>query len=175
MNLTRLVCLGLLAEHGARHGHQLRRDVETFKADDWAGVGAGSLHLTLPNRWNTSISDINIVGLLLQIGIWGNGVISFTVGRYVGRRSTASGDTMQTPATVAALSLLPSRRMWKPDFPTNIPAYKYEPDCIGCQQTVSDLQATGVDWNAWLFRALSDGSGLWDDGLRLRQMPPTCL
>jgi DNA-binding PadR family transcriptional regulator len=47
MNLTRLVCLGLLAEHGPRHGHQLRRDVETFKADEWAGVGAGSLHREL--------------------------------------------------------------------------------------------------------------------------------
>jgi DNA-binding PadR family transcriptional regulator len=47
MNLTRLVCLGLLAERGARHGHQLRRDVETFKADEWAGVGIGSLHREL--------------------------------------------------------------------------------------------------------------------------------
>jgi DNA-binding PadR family transcriptional regulator len=47
MNLTRLVCLGLLAEHGSRHGHQLRRDVETFKADEWAGIGAGSLHREL--------------------------------------------------------------------------------------------------------------------------------
>ena len=26
MNLTRLVVLGLLAERGERHGHQLRRD-----------------------------------------------------------------------------------------------------------------------------------------------------
>jgi DNA-binding PadR family transcriptional regulator len=47
VNLTRLICLGLLAEHGARHGHQLRRDVENFKADEWAGVGAGSLHREL--------------------------------------------------------------------------------------------------------------------------------
>jgi len=28
MNLTRLVVLGLLMEHGPRHGHQLRRDVQ---------------------------------------------------------------------------------------------------------------------------------------------------
>jgi DNA-binding PadR family transcriptional regulator len=47
MNLTRLICLGLLAEHGERHGHQLRRDVEILKADEWAGVGAGSLHREL--------------------------------------------------------------------------------------------------------------------------------
>jgi DNA-binding PadR family transcriptional regulator len=47
MNLTRLVCLGLLAERGPRHGHQLRRDVEIFKAEEWAGVGVGSLHREL--------------------------------------------------------------------------------------------------------------------------------
>jgi DNA-binding PadR family transcriptional regulator len=47
MNLTRLVALGLLAERGERHGHQLRRDVEVMKADEWAGVGAGSLHREL--------------------------------------------------------------------------------------------------------------------------------
>jgi len=47
MNLTRLICLGLFAEHGPRHGHQLRRDVETFKADEWAGIRAGSLHREL--------------------------------------------------------------------------------------------------------------------------------
>ena len=47
MNLTRLVLLGLLAEQGERHGHQLRRDVELRKADQWAGVGIGSLHREL--------------------------------------------------------------------------------------------------------------------------------
>lgn len=47
MNLTRLVVLGLLAEHGQRHGHQLRHDVEVKGADDWAGVGVGSLHREL--------------------------------------------------------------------------------------------------------------------------------
>jgi DNA-binding PadR family transcriptional regulator len=47
MNLTRLVCLGLLAGRGARHGHQLRRDVEIYGAEKWAGVGVGSLHREL--------------------------------------------------------------------------------------------------------------------------------
>jgi DNA-binding PadR family transcriptional regulator len=47
MNLTRLVALGLLADRGARHGHQLRRDVEVMNADEWAGAGAGSLHREL--------------------------------------------------------------------------------------------------------------------------------
>jgi DNA-binding PadR family transcriptional regulator len=47
MNLTRLVILGLLAEHGPRHGHQLRRDAELAEVDRWAGVGVGSLHREL--------------------------------------------------------------------------------------------------------------------------------
>ena len=47
MNLTRLVILGLLAERGAQHGHELRRAVQVTKADEWAGVGAGSLHREL--------------------------------------------------------------------------------------------------------------------------------
>jgi DNA-binding PadR family transcriptional regulator len=47
MNLTRLTCLGLLAERGPRHGHQLKRDVEIVKAEEWAGVGIGSLNREL--------------------------------------------------------------------------------------------------------------------------------
>jgi DNA-binding PadR family transcriptional regulator len=47
MNLTRLVILGLLAERGPRHGHQLRRDAELTEVDRWAGVGVGSLHREL--------------------------------------------------------------------------------------------------------------------------------
>lgn len=47
MNLTRLIVLGLLDNHGPRHGHQLRRDAELADADRWAGVGVGSLHREL--------------------------------------------------------------------------------------------------------------------------------
>lgn len=47
MNLTRLVILGLLAERGPRHGHQLRRDAEQAEADRWAGIAVRSLHREL--------------------------------------------------------------------------------------------------------------------------------
>src|SRR3984957_15036733 len=47
MNLTRLLILGLLAERGPSHGHQLRRDAELAEVDRWAGVGVGSLHREL--------------------------------------------------------------------------------------------------------------------------------
>jgi DNA-binding PadR family transcriptional regulator len=47
MNLTRLVIMGLLAERGPRHGHQLRRDAELAEADRWAGIAVRSLHREL--------------------------------------------------------------------------------------------------------------------------------
>lgn len=47
MNLTRLVILGLLAERGPRHGHQLRRDAEQAEADRWAGIAVRSLNREL--------------------------------------------------------------------------------------------------------------------------------
>lgn len=47
MNLTRVVVLGLLAEQGAQHGYQLRRDVELTRVGEWGGVGTGSLHREL--------------------------------------------------------------------------------------------------------------------------------
>jgi DNA-binding PadR family transcriptional regulator len=47
MNLTRLVILGLLAERGPRHGHQLRRDAEMAEADRWAGIAMRSLNREL--------------------------------------------------------------------------------------------------------------------------------
>jgi DNA-binding PadR family transcriptional regulator len=47
MNLTRLLILGLLAERGPSHGHQLRRDAELAEVERWAGVGVGSLHREL--------------------------------------------------------------------------------------------------------------------------------
>jgi DNA-binding PadR family transcriptional regulator len=57
MNLTRLVILGLLAERGAQHGHQLKHDVQVFKADEWAGVGAGSLHRELRKLADDSLIE----------------------------------------------------------------------------------------------------------------------
>jgi DNA-binding PadR family transcriptional regulator len=41
------VILGLLAERGPRHGHQLRRDAELAEADRWAGIAVRSLHREL--------------------------------------------------------------------------------------------------------------------------------
>lgn len=47
MSLSRLVVLGLLAEHGPLHGHQLRRAAEARHVDSWGGVGPGALYREL--------------------------------------------------------------------------------------------------------------------------------
>src|SRR6185437_1749194 len=44
MNLSRLMVLGLLASHGPRHGHQIRRDAERTNVGNWGGVSVGALY-----------------------------------------------------------------------------------------------------------------------------------
>ncbi len=47
MSLSRLVVLGLLAEHGPLHGHQLRLAAEARNVESWGGVGPGALYREL--------------------------------------------------------------------------------------------------------------------------------
>jgi DNA-binding PadR family transcriptional regulator len=47
MSLSRLVVLGLLAEHGPLYGHELRRAAEARHVESWGGVGPGALYREL--------------------------------------------------------------------------------------------------------------------------------
>jgi len=47
MNVSRLMVLGLLASHGPRHGHQIRRDAELTNVGNWGGVNVGALYREL--------------------------------------------------------------------------------------------------------------------------------
>jgi DNA-binding PadR family transcriptional regulator len=47
MSLSRLVVLGLLAEYGPLHGHQLRLAAEARHVESWGGVGPGALYREL--------------------------------------------------------------------------------------------------------------------------------
>lgn len=49
MNLSRLMALGMLAEHGPMHGHQIRRWAEVTNVDEWGGVSVGALYRELRN------------------------------------------------------------------------------------------------------------------------------
>ena len=47
MNLSRLMILGLLAERGPMHGHQIRRAGELTNAEVWGGITGGALYSEL--------------------------------------------------------------------------------------------------------------------------------
>lgn len=47
MNLSRLMVLGVLAERGPIHGHQIRRHAELTNVEAWGGVSVGSLYREL--------------------------------------------------------------------------------------------------------------------------------
>lgn len=47
MNLSRLTILGLLAERGPMHGHQIRRTAELTNAEVWGGITGGALYSEL--------------------------------------------------------------------------------------------------------------------------------
>lgn len=47
MNLSRLMILGLLAERGPMHGHQVRRTSELTNAEAWGGITVGALYAEL--------------------------------------------------------------------------------------------------------------------------------
>jgi DNA-binding PadR family transcriptional regulator len=47
MNLSRLMILGLLAERGPMHGHQIRRLAELTNAAVWGGITGGALYAEL--------------------------------------------------------------------------------------------------------------------------------
>ena len=47
MNLSRLMILGLLAEEGPMHGHQIRRTGELTNAEVWGGITGGAIYAEL--------------------------------------------------------------------------------------------------------------------------------
>jgi DNA-binding PadR family transcriptional regulator len=47
MNMSRLMILGVLAERGPMHGHQIRRTAELTNAQVWGGITGGALYAEL--------------------------------------------------------------------------------------------------------------------------------
>lgn len=47
VNLTRLMALGMLAQHGPQHGHQIRRAADITNVGIWGGVSPGALYREL--------------------------------------------------------------------------------------------------------------------------------
>ncbi|QVQ51494.1 helix-turn-helix transcriptional regulator [Spiractinospora alimapuensis] len=47
MSAAKLLVLGAVIEHGSAHGYQVRKDVESWRADLWGGIGQGSIYHAL--------------------------------------------------------------------------------------------------------------------------------
>ncbi len=47
MSATRLLVLGVVRRYGRAHGYQVRRELLTWSADEWASVQPGSIYHAL--------------------------------------------------------------------------------------------------------------------------------
>jgi len=72
-------------------------------------VYAGSLVLTLPQAITRLLSSVAVIALLFQAAIWGNGLISFSISRYLQRKT--NGDAAGV-ATVNALGFISRLVLW---------------------------------------------------------------
>lgn len=73
-------------------------------------IGLGSEDLTLTVGWDRLIRALITIASVVQVALWGNGVITFAIRRY-GEKRAISGDA-QNPTTLAALGVLVRIVMW---------------------------------------------------------------
>ena len=78
------------------------------------GLAAASLGLTLPPRAEAFIRGFTVVSLLLQLGLWGDGVVKVLLTRYVARQTAPEGEggIAASRTTVAALGVFMRAVLW---------------------------------------------------------------
>ena len=69
---------------------------------------AGTLALDLPRRWEATRHVFIVIAVLLQLGRWGNGIVSYWIDRYVRR----TGRTGSTATTLSAIGILAKGLLW---------------------------------------------------------------
>ncbi len=79
------------------------------------GLAAGSLYLTLPPRVDATVRAFTIIALLLQLGLWCDGLVKVLLTRYVTRQSAVTdgeGGIAASRTTVAALGIFMRAVLW---------------------------------------------------------------
>lgn len=78
------------------------------------GLAAASLGLTLPPRAEAFIRGFTVVSLLLQLGLWGDGVVKVLLTQYVARQTAPNGESgiAASRTTVAALGVFMRGVLW---------------------------------------------------------------
>jgi small-conductance mechanosensitive channel len=104
---------------GAHYGADLLASDLVRRTRAWfflvVGIALGRLLLTLPHRTDRTLDIIIVVGLLLQVATWANGIINHVVNRYGVARSTPSGERLAEgppPATITALGIMARVVLW---------------------------------------------------------------
>jgi small-conductance mechanosensitive channel len=69
---------------------------------------AGTLALDLPPKWESARHLFIVIAVLLQLGVWGNGLITYWIERYVRR----TGRTGSTATTLTAIGYLGRGILW---------------------------------------------------------------
>jgi small-conductance mechanosensitive channel len=72
-------------------------------------VAAASLVLTLPQNARDGVRTVAVFALLLQIAVWGNGVIQFWLKSYAARKAHTDGTSA---TTIAAFGVLARIALW---------------------------------------------------------------
>jgi small-conductance mechanosensitive channel len=125
LTATRQVTLRRLRQDAGRvRGHQLSTDLigaEFVRRTSVLfllvlGIAAASLGLTLPLRVEAFIRGFTIVALLLQLGLWADGLVKVLLTRYVARQTAATdgegGGIAASRTTVAALGIFIRAVLW---------------------------------------------------------------
>jgi small-conductance mechanosensitive channel len=114
----RLLATALRTVGAARDADELAADI-VRRIRVWfisiLALALGRLVLTLPPRWDRTLDVVFIVGLLLQVASWANGLITHTVNHYAALRTTPSDDgppTGPSAATVLALTFMARIVLW---------------------------------------------------------------
>jgi len=107
-----LIVRGVLARRIEAHSPEAARIVRSTSLFFMVAVGLalGAQDLTLPDAWDHPIRALITIASIVQVALWGNGVIGFLLRKWSARRAI-SGDS-QNPTTIAALGVLIRIAMW---------------------------------------------------------------
>jgi small-conductance mechanosensitive channel len=107
-----LVLRGLIARRIEPHspeGAQIVRSTSLFFLF-MVALALGAQELSLVEGWDRAVRALLTIASIVQVALWGNGVITFLLKRWAARRAV-SGDA-QNPTTLAALGILLRATMW---------------------------------------------------------------
>jgi small-conductance mechanosensitive channel len=107
-----LIVRGVVARRISRHSPEAADLIRTTGPFFLLAVALalGAQDLTLPPSWDHGIKIAIVIIVIVQVALWGNGAITFTLRRWASRRAI-SGD-VQNPTTLAALGVLLRVAMW---------------------------------------------------------------